>query len=137
MGKTRLWARYMKIGCMTIVALTACSKSKDAGSPSGNIPDVEVFPIANHKLTNCHFKQPTPVYAFNARIEPNVISCDEGVPKRIEVLTPSPLPSGLVLDLATLSLQGTAKEKVSRAAYVIYLENEAGYVKIPLSITVQ
>lgn len=122
---------------MMILALQACSKKQEDESPNGNIPDVEVFPIANQKLVNCHFKQASPVYAFNAKIEPNVISCDEGVPKRAEVLTPNPLPAGLELDVKTLSLIGTAKEKVSKAPYVIYLENEAGYVKIPLNITVQ
>lgn len=129
--------RALALALTFTTAVTACSKGKEAGSPSGNIPDVEVFPLTNQKLVNCRFAQPAPVYAFNAKIAPNVIQCEEGVPKRIEVLTPNPLPAGLELDPKTLSLIGTAKEKVSKAPYVVYLENEAGYVKIQLNISVQ
>lgn len=117
--------------------LGACSKSKDEGAKNGHVPEVEVFPITNAKLTNCRFATTSPVYAFNSKITPNVIRCDEGVPKRVEVLTQNPLPQGLSLDPSQLALVGTAKEKVSKAPYVIYLENETGYVKISLNITVQ
>ena len=118
-------------------SVSSCSKSKEADARSGNVPEVEVFPITNSKLTNCRFTTSSPSYTFNNKIAPNVIRCDEGVPKRVEILTPNPLPAGLELDANQLALVGTAKEKVSQANYVVYLENEAGYVKIPLKITVQ
>lgn len=120
------------------LAVTGCSKGKDAPAVGGNpAPSVETFPISNSKLVNCHFTNPTPTYAFNSTIQPNVIQCDEGVPKRVELLSRTPLPNGLELDAEHLSLVGTAKEKVARASYTVYLENEAGYVRILLTLTVK
>lgn len=120
------------------LSMVGCSKDKQAQSTENKpIPDVETFPIANSILTRCRFAIPAPRYTLNSRIAPNVIQCDEGVPKRVEVLSANPLPNGLELDPEQLALVGTPKERVQNATYVVYLENEAGYVKIQLSITVQ
>lgn len=126
------------LAIFVLLAATACSKGKDAPSVGGEpAPEVEVFPIANAKLTNCHFASAAPTYTLNSKITPNVIQCDEGVPKRIEMLSRAPLPNGLELDQEQLALVGTPKEKVSRATYTVYLENEAGYVRIQLTLSVK
>ncbi len=78
-----------------------------------------------------------PSYTVGQTITANRILCDEGVATKIEVLTPTPLPKGLTLDLASRSLIGKPEERVIQAPYQIYLENEAGYLVISLTLTVR
>ena len=120
-----------------LIAFSACSKKDAAREPSGKPTVSETFPIENSKLTNCHFKNQNPTYSFQSTIEPNPISCDDGVPRKVELLTPTPLPNGLQFAANQLSLVGTAGEKVVGAPYEFYLENEAGYAIIKLHITVK
>jgi hypothetical protein len=114
-----------------------CSKSKEADQTPSTPPVVETFPISNSQLVGCHFTIVRPTYTIGTKIEPNVIRCNEGVPKKIQILNPISLPAGLELDSETLSLVGTPRERTQQAPYIVYLENEAGYVRIPLTITVR
>lgn len=134
-------AKGFALRSLTILVLAAglasCTKqaSNDRRGPSG--PDVEVFPIENSKFKNCHFKNPNPSYTFGSTIEPNPIMCDEGVPKKVEILTPAPLPSGITFSPGLLNLSGTANERVVQAPYDFYIENEAGYAIIKIQISIQ
>lgn len=119
------------------LAILGCSKAKDQPGTSGTPGAVETFPITTAPLKNCQFQQPSVTYTFETKIEPNGIRCEEGVPRKIEVLSPSNLPLGLRVEPSQLALIGTPRERVTGAQYVVYLENEAGYVRIPLSITVK
>jgi hypothetical protein len=132
----------LKTHSLVAVALLAvlsvsCSKAKNAPNPNGDVPVVETFPITNTLLKGCRFAVSPAQYTFEAKIEPNVIQCEEGVPKKIEVLSQSPLPMGLRLDPSQLALVGTPRERILGGNYLVYLENEAGYVRIPLQITVR
>jgi hypothetical protein len=120
-----------------LVFLASCSKQASKDRKTNVQVDSESYPIENSKLKNCHFKVQAPTYTFGATIEPNIIQCDEGVPKKIEILTPAPLPSGIQFSQNTLSLIGTANERVVQAPYDFYLENESGYVIIKIQISIQ
>jgi hypothetical protein len=124
---------------LTLFALSACSKKEAERSPTGQIEGPISFPITSSKLENCRFKNPAPTYAFNSSIEANTILCDEGVPTKVELLTPNPLPNGIEFSMNQnlLGLTGTAKERVIGAPYEFYLENEAGYQIIKLTLTVK
>ena len=115
----------------------SCTKQASKDRNSATPGDSESYPIGNTKLKNCHFKFQAPSYAFGATIEPNLIMCDEGVPTKVEVLTPALLPSGIQFSPNTLSLIGTANERVVQAPYDFYLENESGYVIIKIQISIQ
>jgi len=122
---------------LSLISLVSCSKQAAKEVKPVVVGDSESYPIQNSKLKNCHFKFPTPSYSFGATIEPNLILCEEGVPKKVEVLTPAPLPSGIQFSPNTLSLNGTANERVVQAPYDFYLENESGYVIIKIQISIQ
>lgn len=122
---------------LSLIFLSSCTKEGPKNNRPTSSMNSESFPIANSKLKNCHFKFPKPTYTFGSTIEPNVIQCDEGVPKKVEVLTVAPLPSGIQFSPSTLSLTGTANERVAQAPYEFYLENEAGYVIIKIQISIQ
>ena len=117
--------------------VSACSKQDEGIKRVIKNGDSESIPIANSELKNCRFTNPAPNYAFGSTIEPNVILCDEGLPKKVEQLTPSPLPSGIQLNEGVLSLSGTANERVIQAPYDFYLENESGYTIIKIQISIQ
>ncbi len=122
---------------MGALGLQACSKDKDTGPAANQGPDVEKFPIAATQFKNCHFKDTSPTYTLNGVIPPNPIECDEGVAKKVELLTTNPLPNGLRFSMDQLSLTGTAGEKIASAPYQFYIENEAGYVILNLNLTVK
>ncbi len=116
---------------------TGCSK-EDLGKLSRAQPgDVESIPLENSKLKNCRFQSITPSYAYGTNIPANPILCDEGVAKKVEILTPNPLPSGIQFSQDQLSLIGTANERVIQAPYEFYLENESGYAIIKIQISIQ
>ena len=115
----------------------ACSKQASKDRKTNVIVDPESYPIENTKMKNCRFKFSSLNYTFGATIEPNIIICEEGVPKKVEVLTPAPLPSGIQFDSNTLSLIGIANERVIQAPYDFYLENESGYAIIKIQISIQ
>jgi hypothetical protein len=115
---------------------TGCSKQQAADAPAAQ-PTVETFPISNSKLTNCHFQTATATYSSGAAIAPNPIICAQGVPTSVQVLNPTPLPSGIAFSMDQLSLTGTSTVKLAQTPYQFYLENEAGYVIINLQLTVQ
>lgn len=122
---------------VSLVLLSACSK-KDAGrSPNSQNIAPEPLAIESSKLTNCHFKVSNPTYSYQSTIAPNPIQCDDGVPRKVELLTPTPLPNGIQFAMNLLSLTGVAGERVINAPYEFYLENEAGYVMIKLLVTVK
>jgi len=121
----------------SILTLSACSK-QELQSFRRNLPtDSESIPIENSKLKNCRFQSTNPTYPFGSTIQPNPILCDEGVPRKVELLTPSPLPSGVQFSMDQLSLVGTANERVIQAPYEFYLENESGYLIIKIQISIQ
>ena len=130
--------RMMKaVLILSLLFFASCTKQ---ASTAGNrvIPgDSESYPIGNSKLKNCHFKFQTPSYTFGSTIEPNIIMCEEGIPTAVTVLTPALLPSGIQFSMSTLSLTGTANERVVQAPYDFYLENESGYVIIKIQISIQ
>lgn len=101
------------------------------------MPQVEVFPISTGELKNCRFQNQNPVYSFGAAIPPNPVVCDSGVATSVQLLSPSPLPTGLSFAMNQLSLAGTANEKVSKAPYQFYIENSSGYQILKIQITVQ
>jgi len=121
-----------------MLALASCSKpAASAVTPMGD-PTLETYPISNTQLTNCHFQNPKPSYAFGSTITPNPVICDNGsVALVAQVLTPAALPTGLNFSEGTLALTGVANEKVTNAAYDIYLENGAGYTIIKIQISIQ
>jgi hypothetical protein len=119
------------------IALSSCAKKDNEQTQGGRIEGVETFPIENTKLKNCKFKIPTPSYAFNASIEANPIICEEGVAKKVQLLTPNKLPNGLRFAPEQLSLTGSANERVVNAPYEFYLENEAGYTIVKILLTVK
>lgn len=121
---------------LSLIVLASCTKEAPKDSKAIQHGD-ESYPIENTKLVNCRFKNPTPSYSFGATIEPNIIQCDEGVPKKVEQLSPAPLPSGIQFSQNSLSLTGTANERVVQAPYDFYLENESGYVIIKIQISIQ
>lgn len=120
-----------------LLVLASCSKEATKDRKTNANIDSESYPIENAKLTNCRFKFATPSYTFGSTIEQNIILCDEGVPRKVEILTPAPLPSGIQFSHNTLSLIGTANERVVQAPYDFYLENESGYTIIKIQISIQ
>ena len=120
-----------------MVLAVSCSKGNTGQSDADGTPIVESFPIQNTKFKNCNFHLAAPTYSVNAAIAPNVISCDEGVAKTVQLLSSAKLPVGLSFNLATLSLIGTPIEKVANAPFDFYIENEAGYVILHLNLTVK
>lgn len=116
---------------------SSCSKENQNAKRVIQSGDSESIPIENSKLVNCRFSNPNPSYTFGSTITQNTIICDEGVAKKVEQLTPSPLPSGIQLNADSLSLTGTANERVIQAPYEFYLENEAGYTIIKIQISIQ
>jgi hypothetical protein len=121
----------------SLLTLNACSK-QELQTFRRNLPtDSESIPIENSKLKNCRFQSTNPNYSFGSTIAPNAILCEEGVPKKVELLTPSPLPSGVQFSMDQLSLIGTANERVIQAPYEFYLENESGYLIIKIQISIQ
>ena len=129
-------AKGIAILIVAVLALTACSKSNSDQAANPLAPTVESFPIGNTEFKNCHFHIPAPTYSANATIAPNYISCDEGVAKSVQLLSAATLPAGMTFDLGTLSLVGTPTEKVTAAPYDFYIENEAGYLILHLTLTV-
>lgn len=120
-----------------LFVLIACSKNSPTASLPAPVPEVETFPIQNTQLKNCHFKDRSPVYSYNTPIAPNPIQCDEGVAKKVELLSTSPLPNGIQFSMNDLSLVGTANEKIASAPYEFYIENEAGYQILKVQLTVR
>ncbi len=99
-------------------------------------PTPETQAIITDQLKNCRFQNPKITYAYQSKITANPIICDQGVPRKVELISPTPLPSGLLFSMNELSLVGTANEKVIKAPFQYYLQNEAGYVIVKLEITV-
>ena len=122
---------------LAFIALNACSKTPSKASLALEKPSVESYPIANTQLRNCHFKDQAPVYGYNTPISPNPIQCDEGVAKKVELLSNTPLPNGILFSMNELSLVGTANQLVASAPYEFYIENEAGYQILKLQLTVR
>jgi hypothetical protein len=122
---------------LSVILNSSCSKENQNARRVIQSGDSESIPIENSKLVNCRFSNPNPSYSFGSTITPNTIICDEGVAKKVEQLTPSPLPSGIQLNSESLSLSGTANERVIQAPYEFYLENEAGYTIIKIQISIQ
>ncbi len=120
-----------------LLALTSCSKATTANNTATPIPDVETFPITAGKLTNCRFQNPSPTYTFQSTIAANPILCENGVPRKVELLTPTDLPTGMMFSMNQLSLTGVANQRVTGAPYQYYIENEAGYMIINLQVTVK
>jgi hypothetical protein len=119
------------------LGISSCSKDKDSSAGDTPIPNVEAFPITAEKLSSCHFQNPSPTYTYQAPITANPILCKDGVPKKVELLTPTLLPSGLQFSMDNLSLTGVANEKTAQTPYQYYVENEAGYMIINLNVTVK
>ena len=116
---------------------TGCSKENLDKIYRNQPGEVDSLPIENSKLKNCRFQSITPSYAYGTAITPNPIICEEGVAKKVEILTPNPLPSGIQFSQDQLSLIGTANERVIQAPYEFYLENESGYTIIKIQISIQ
>ena len=122
-------------------ALLSCSQT-NSNPPASNPapappPVVESYALENTAFKNCHFADIAPSYSLNVPITPNKIQCDEGVAKKVELLTPAILPSGLSFSLATLSLVGTPSEKANKVPFDFYIENESGYSILHLTLTVK
>lgn len=127
------------IGLLTLaVALlgAGCSKPNESNPIQQDAPTPETQTITTDQLKNCRFQNPKITYAYQSKITPNPIICDQGVPRKVELISPTPLPSGLLFSMNELSLVGTANEKVIKAPFQYYLQNEAGYVIVKLEITV-
>ncbi len=123
------------IACVLLSA-TGCAKATSQ-DPTYLTPDPETYPIENSQLMNCRFKEPKPVYSLNSKINPNPILCDEGVATKVELLSINTLPAGLQFSMDSLSLIGSATQKVASTTYQFYIENEAGYLILNLSLTVK
>ena len=122
-----------------LVGLIGCSKQEAeqtvAKKPPVSIPESQA--INNTKMRNCRFQNSPVEYTYGQSIPMNPIVCDEGVAVKITQLSPNLLPSGIIFSSADRALVGTANEKVIGAQYEFYLENEAGYVRVPLRLTVR
>lgn len=121
---------------LLVLAASACTQKKSDTSAPFN-PEVVLDELSSAPLKNCKFVNPAPIYAFQSAIAPNSIICEEGIPTKVELLTDSPLPTGIRFDNAQLAIVGNANEKVSKAPYQFYLKNEAGYMVVTLNITIQ
>ena len=119
-----------------LISATGCAKATSQ-DPTYLTPDPETYPIENAQFKNCHFKDPKPVYTLNSKINPNPILCDEGVATKVEMLSINTLPTGLQFSMDSLSLIGTATQKVAPTTYQFYIENEAGYLILNLNLTVK
>ncbi len=122
---------------LVLVSLNACSRAKDELTGGNPFPAVQTFPIEASKLKNCRFQTANPVYSQGQRITDNRISCDEGVPRSVQLLGPTPLPTGLQFSMDKIALIGTPGEKITNGNYSFYLENEAGYVILKMALTVK
>ena len=120
-----------------LISLNACSRAQDNQTGGNPFPAVQSFPIEASKLKNCRFQTPNPVYTQGQRITNNRISCDEGVPRSVQILGPTALPSGLQFSMDQIALIGTPGEKISNGNYSFYLENEAGYIILKMALTVK
>jgi hypothetical protein len=130
--KTDLWCAVL-----ILVSLSACSRAKDELTGGTPFPAVQSFPIEASQLKNCRFQTANPVYSQGQRITDNRISCDQGVPRSVQILGPTALPSGLQFSMDKIALVGTPGEKITSANYSFYLENEAGYVILKMALTVK
>ncbi len=122
---------------LILLSLNACSRAQDKLAGGNPFPAVQSFPIEASKMKNCRFQTSNPVYSQGQRITDNRISCDEGVPRSVQILGPTPLPSGLQFSMDKIALIGTPAEKISNGNYSFYLENEAGYVVLKMALTVK
>jgi hypothetical protein len=121
----------------TLILLTSCSKSTPIVDQGSGTPVVESFPIANTKFQNCRFQTAAPTYGVNSTITPNPIVCDAGVAKAVQLISTTPLPQGIIFSSDTLSLVGTPTVAMASTIFDFYIENESGYVILPLTITVK
>ena len=119
------------------VLMSSCSKQKNTDPSVSQTPTVETFPISTGELRGCHFQNRTVIYSFGGTIAPNPIVCDQGVATSVQLLSPTPLPTGLQFNLGQLSLTGSANQKIAATSYQFYVENESGYLILPITITVQ
>ena len=127
----------MLLGFTFAITLASCSKDQ-AQTPVSYQPEGrDLNALSVSPLKNCHFQDPNPTYTFGTAIAPNTIYCDDGVPNLVNLLTPNPLPNGLQFTMGQLALTGTPSEKVTNAPYDYYLENQSGYVRIKITITVK
>ncbi len=131
--------RFFRGLCATLLltSVNACSRAKNELTGGNPFPTVQSFPIEASQLKNCRFQTANPVYSQGQRITDNRISCDEGVPRSVQILGPTPLPSGLQFSMDKIALIGTPAEKISNGNYSFYLENEAGYIVLKMALTVK
>lgn len=130
------WVLTTCLAVCTLLFFSACTPKEKSKAPLFQ-PEVVVDELSVGPLKNCKFSDPQPAYNFQTNIPPNTIQCEEGVPTHVELLSDLPLPSGLRWDAQQMALIGSANEKVSQAPYQFYLKNAAGYIIIPLKITVK
>jgi len=123
------------LGSTLSLAVNGCSAKQTPTPPPP--PVLEQYPLEAPPLQNCRFQNPNPVYSLNQPIQIDQVLCDQGVPLSSQVLNATPLPTGILFDSSTLQLVGTPSTTTSHTLYQVYLENSAGYVIIPLQITVQ
>jgi hypothetical protein len=136
--KTKFQAIASSAFLLASLALLSTGCSKDATTAATVTPQsVETFPLENTVLTGCDFQTPNPTYAFNSTIAPNPIVCKAGVARTVTLISPGLLPSGLKFDPTQLSLVGVANEKMVAVPYTYYVENEAGYIILKLTITIK
>lgn len=98
-------------------------------------PDVDVLPASNTPLKNCRFEEPVVTYTVGSQITPNNVICDDGLISSAQVISPVPLPGGLLF--SAQSLTGTPTTTSETSEFKVYVENSAGYLIVPISITVQ
>jgi len=122
---------------LVLTSVVSCSRAKDQLSDGNPFPAVQSFPIEASKFKNCRFQTANPVYSQGQRIADNRISCEEGVPRSVQILGPTALPAGLQFSMEKLALVGIPGEKVSNSNYSFYVENESGYIILKMALTVK
>ena len=122
---------------LILMGTNGCSKPAEAPASITHVPAAQSFPISNAVLRNCRFQDPDPVYPAGVAIPPNPILCEGGEIRTVTLITPDPLPQGLILSSPGHRLTGTPSRNGAPSTHQFSLENEAGYATLKIRITVK
>ena len=114
-----------------------CSKPAETPASITHFPEAQSFPVSNAVLRNCRFEHPDPTYPVGVSIPPNPIFCEGGEIRTVALITPDPLPQGLILSTQEHRLMGTPSRSTAPSTHQFYIENEAGYATLKIRITVK
>ncbi len=129
--------KALSLIAVLVFTLSACSDAAKTKKSIAGDSEPSSFEASAPALENCRFKTSSVTYSLNANIEPNAVVCDVGYIQKAQIISPVNLPAGLQFSSSSIALIGAPSEKLATTTFKVYLENSAGYVIIPLQITVQ